>query len=100
MARQFINQVPVGAGATIVNMTTAEAWSVIPEGSGYSHSRAGRRVRGLLVASPRPLPDGRFVSAQWDVDELCGRRDEITNTWRKLQLDMSGQFGMKQFSKS
>ncbi|KAK8043921.1 hypothetical protein PG994_012759 [Apiospora phragmitis] len=147
MTRKFLHQVPVGAIASIIDITTAGAWPVIPESSGYFPPKlsalqmtpfvaesyphvtavavhpgmfdtdivpeeardiheycdmeAPELVGGFVVWLSHPLAHfltGRFVSAQWDVDELLGRKDEIVSTWRKLQLDMTGPFGMKQFS--
>ncbi|KAK7941607.1 uncharacterized protein PG986_013994 [Apiospora aurea] len=139
MTRQFISQVPDGARATIVNITTAAATlsklaalqmtpfvaesypniaavavhpgmlntDIVPEEAReihkYCNSETPGLVGGFVVWLSHPhahFLTRRFVSAQWDVDELCGRKDEITNTWRKLQLDMCGQFGMEQSPKS
>lgn len=142
MTRSFIRQLPdIDSTATIINVTTAGAWSIIPPSSGYCLSKLvglqlipfisesypnitaialhpGMLDTGMFHESMRHFdldtPDiagafavwlshphakflsGRFVAAQWSVDQLLDRKDEILGG-RQLLLTVPGPFGPKQF---
>ena len=51
----------------------------------------------VFLATPAAtFLSGRFVSANWDVDELVARKDEIVSK-DLLKVVLSGEFGAGQF---
>jgi NAD(P)-dependent dehydrogenase (short-subunit alcohol dehydrogenase family) len=49
-----------------------------------------------LTTEEAKFLNGRYVSANWDVDELVARREEIVNGG-KLLIDIVGDIGADQF---
>lgn len=142
MTRSFIRQLPsTDAAVTIINITSAGAWSIVPPQSAYCLSKLLALQQVPFIAEAYPnitaialhpglvdtdmLPpafkyfdldtpelvggfgvwlshahakflSGRFVAAQWSVDELLQRKDEILNG-RQLKVTVTGPFGPKQF---
>jgi hypothetical protein len=51
----------------------------------------------VYLASPAArFLSGRYMSANWDVDELEAKKDEI-NQKNLLRIGLEGSFGVKQF---
>lgn len=142
VTRCFIRQLPsTDSVATIINVTTAGAWSIIPQSSAYCLSKLvglqlvpfiaesypnitavalhpGMIETAMLYDAMRHFDldspalsgafgvwlchpharflSGRFVAAQWSVEELLERKEEILGG-RQLLLTVPGPFGPKQF---
>lgn len=141
MIQSFIRQIPQDMPATLINVVTAGAWSIIPSASGYCLSKLVTLQQVPFVAESYPnitaialhpgmldtkmfkeamrhfdldTPElvggfavwlshphakflsGRFVAAQWSVDELLERKEEILKG-RQLYVTVTGPFGPKQF---
>ncbi|KAK3298760.1 uncharacterized protein B0H64DRAFT_422497 [Chaetomium fimeti] len=143
LARGFINALPDPSTtpATIVNLTTAAAWLVLPIMSGYATSKVASQQLMTHLAAGYPnitavslhpgfvdtdmVPDsfrhfdfdspalvggaavwlasdkakflsGRAVAAQWSVDDLVAREDEIVKGGL-LRMEMTGKYGAEQF---
>ena len=49
-----------------------------------------------LASGNRKFLSGRYITANWDVDELEGRKEEIVDE-NLLTTALKGEFGMQQF---
>ena len=142
ITRAFIRQLPsTDIAATLINIISAGAWSVVPPQSGYCISKLVALQQVPFVAEAYPnitaialhpgmldtemLPaafqyfdldtpelvgglgvwlshphakflSGRFIAAQWSVDEMLERKDEILKG-KQLKVTVNGPFGPKQF---
>lgn len=71
----------------------ANSWIVADEG--VAHELVGGTAVFLSTPAAHFL-SGRFVTANWDMEELVQRQDEIVRE-DKLRMFCKGQFGPQQF---
>ncbi|KAH6854713.1 hypothetical protein B0I37DRAFT_336765 [Chaetomium sp. MPI-CAGE-AT-0009] len=142
LSKGFINALPtLDSPGTIVNLTTAGAWLIIPFMAGYSMSKLASQQMLAQLAAAYPnitaislhpglvdtdmthesfkrfnldTPElvggtavwlasekakflsGRAVAAQWSVDDLVEREEEIVKEGL-LRMEMTGKLGAAQF---
>ncbi|KAI9752200.1 MAG: hypothetical protein M1815_000660 [Lichina confinis] len=112
VTKGFLRLIGSDKAATIVNISTGAAVGVAPGMPGYAISKLAithlqhvspvdspRLIGGFavwLATDKAKFMNGRYAAANWSVDELLERKDEIVNEG-KLLTGFSTKLGVDQF---
>ncbi|KAF2685217.1 NAD(P)-binding protein [Lentithecium fluviatile CBS 122367] len=103
MTQSFLKLLPTPTTlAKIITLTTGAAYEIFPSLSAYGLSKlAVLELMTYLAAWEgvnRGFLNGRFVSANWDFDDLVARKEEIEKEGL-LKMDLKAKLGAAQFEK-